>query len=371
MAVPRAVPWASWSEWEWVCESLFGSCGAERCAALARVRTWQLRGGVPHAVESTCLLVEVEAMGDGSTFRLAAAMAVTRCVNGLVDAGQTRQQAVSISVLADGLGLPGWVVDVRHGATHNALPSARVLRSACATLVSYLRGRYWDPQRQRLQDLRRVVDVEIDAWLARGVPSAAKKRAATLSGDFAALAPATLRHVAVPAIVAHSVLLKAPDPSVARAFLRALRAHWPPADASLVDALVAAADGAGGGGDGRDAKAAAAWLPVLLSAEWHGAKTGDALRRKLLDAGVDVQALWSRAVRDADASTSGLGEALAAVVAKAPPKKKRDRAALPSLEALEARLAKRRRPSEDGAPDDAPPPPRDEGAIWTRRATPT
>ena len=58
------------------------------------------------------------------------AAAVLRLVNGLVDPLQVGTYARPIASIAQQLGLPSWLVELRHAATHEDLPSIDLLREA-------------------------------------------------------------------------------------------------------------------------------------------------------------------------------------------------------------------------------------------------
>lgn len=58
------------------------------------------------------------------------ANAIIRMVNGLVDPLQIGAYARSIASIAIQLGLPLWLVELRHAATHEDLPSLELLRDA-------------------------------------------------------------------------------------------------------------------------------------------------------------------------------------------------------------------------------------------------
>jgi ribosomal biogenesis protein LAS1 len=58
------------------------------------------------------------------------AAAIIRLVNGLVDPLQLGAYARSIASIANQLGLPPWLVELRHAATHEDLPSLELLRQA-------------------------------------------------------------------------------------------------------------------------------------------------------------------------------------------------------------------------------------------------
>jgi ribosomal biogenesis protein LAS1 len=56
------------------------------------------------------------------------AAAIIRFVNGLVDPLQLGVYARSIASIANQIGLPAWLVELRHAATHEDLPSLELLR---------------------------------------------------------------------------------------------------------------------------------------------------------------------------------------------------------------------------------------------------
>jgi ribosomal biogenesis protein LAS1 len=91
---------------------------------------------LPHALESLLsILVAVQqdnASGTGSScslsLRQSYATALIRLVNGLVDPLQAGTYARSILSIAAQIGLPTWLVELRHAATHEDLPSLELLR---------------------------------------------------------------------------------------------------------------------------------------------------------------------------------------------------------------------------------------------------
>jgi len=79
--------------------------------------------------------------------RLAVGLFVVRFVNGFADAQQTGMYAQSVMELADRIGMPRLLVDVRHEAAHGSLPSVAMLRRCVVAAWEWLRVRYWVPQR--------------------------------------------------------------------------------------------------------------------------------------------------------------------------------------------------------------------------------
>lgn len=73
------------------------------------------------------------------------AMALTRFVNGQLDPLQTGQTARSIGSLAEGIGLPHALVQIRHQATHEHLPSWPTLHAAVMHALDWLHSVFWYP----------------------------------------------------------------------------------------------------------------------------------------------------------------------------------------------------------------------------------
>lgn len=157
--------------------------------ALNLAQVWRLRCGdrLPHAVESTIALSQSlwrlkqmdnnthyyqsdegttakrhdhrsDDMGNllgMSEIRYALATAVIRSINGLADVlQQQRREATSISILCKHLGIPSWLVDIRHDATHNKVPPLPMLEIAASTVLQYFRQVYWDKLREHTHKQR-------------------------------------------------------------------------------------------------------------------------------------------------------------------------------------------------------------------------
>ena len=127
--------------------------------AFDTVSVWKARAksgeGLPHAVESTYHLAHVYWRDRNhlntnnistTELRLSYSSAIVRTINGFADVlQQQRFVASSVSLLCSKLGIPAWIVDIRHEASHNALPSLGVLRLATCTLMEFLKTEYWIP----------------------------------------------------------------------------------------------------------------------------------------------------------------------------------------------------------------------------------
>ena len=98
---------------------------------------WKAITTLPHALESTLALLAAilqddlcQSLSSTLSLRQSYATAIIRMVNGLVDPLQVGAYARSISSIAAQLGLPSWLVELRHAATHEDLPSLELLRDA-------------------------------------------------------------------------------------------------------------------------------------------------------------------------------------------------------------------------------------------------
>ena len=155
----RLTPWRDAWELESVGRGLLSvlqlsSTSVEQ--ALDTVNVWRARShaieAIPHAIEATAALAHIywrdhiQGGASATELRLAYSSAVVRCINGFADAlQQQRFLAAPVSILCGQLGIPSWLVDIRHEASHNALPTLPVLRLATTTLLEYLEKEYWIP----------------------------------------------------------------------------------------------------------------------------------------------------------------------------------------------------------------------------------
>ncbi|KAK3680264.1 rRNA-processing protein las1 [Recurvomyces mirabilis] len=150
--------------------------------------TWKLRGNLPHAVDSTALLIDAQlhhhhhhhhqnpsqAPNPGiqqqqqpanSQFSLRAVYtaAFTRFITGFCDIGRARENRLdpsSMLEIARQISLPEEFVALRHEATHEEMPSLRRLVRATEEGLGWLWRVYWS----RLDD----VDVGLGAGEGRG-----------------------------------------------------------------------------------------------------------------------------------------------------------------------------------------------------------
>ncbi|KAF9229712.1 Las1-domain-containing protein [Gyrodon lividus] len=157
MRLPRRVPWAHIGELEQVCSWIYADEGDLEAKTLAinRLSAWKAVTALPHALESTLTILVAHLLDVTSqstqpakaalAARQAYAAAIIRMVNGFVDPLQVGAYARSIASIAAQLGLPSWLVELRHAATHEDLPSLELLREATRESLSWLLHNYFHP----------------------------------------------------------------------------------------------------------------------------------------------------------------------------------------------------------------------------------
>lgn len=149
-------PWRTQSDLLAVRQQLYNlnetpSGEGPRRAAVDRIMAWKLRGNLPHAVESTALLVDAILHHDLSvnsifSVRAVYSAAFTRFVTGFCDIGRNRERALepsSMLEIARQIDMPDEFVALRHEATHEDLPSVQRLVAVCGQALDWLWRAYW------------------------------------------------------------------------------------------------------------------------------------------------------------------------------------------------------------------------------------
>jgi len=155
---PRVLPWQDWAEWTETSKWLFAPDTDSRLRGVGRVKAWRARGRLPVAVDATASLLEVALLESGMGGNRSAlelrnlySMVIIRAINGLVEGLQTKFYAEPVNAVAARLGIPQWLVDLRHEATHASLPSLATLRMGAQHLLDWLYRGYWEKQAQDLE----------------------------------------------------------------------------------------------------------------------------------------------------------------------------------------------------------------------------
>ncbi|XP_022081634.1 ribosomal biogenesis protein LAS1L-like [Acanthaster planci] len=155
----RVVGWKNKREFEDVYECLYDVSAERKHDGLGKINAWKCRlaDKMSVAIECTATLVEATLMDENETepsrLQLIYCMAVIRFVNLITGFLQTKAQSQPVVSLAKEIGLPEWLVELRHDATHKHLPPLATLRRAARTGLAWLRENFWEKQcRSEAQD---------------------------------------------------------------------------------------------------------------------------------------------------------------------------------------------------------------------------
>ncbi|OAY74823.1 Ribosomal biogenesis protein LAS1L [Ananas comosus] len=162
----KLVPWSSWDQWDFVREHLFSPSPDSVAAALRRISAWRSRGSLPIPIDVTAAFVEAQqkdpffrkgpeddALTSEEMLASLYSMAIMRLVNCYVEHAH-KKTGRSISELADAVGIPRVLVDIRHESSHRDLPSLRLVRLASMKALDWLKSNYWEPQKNAIPDVR-------------------------------------------------------------------------------------------------------------------------------------------------------------------------------------------------------------------------
>ncbi|XP_072018390.1 ribosomal biogenesis protein LAS1L-like [Amphiura filiformis] len=148
----RLVGWINRLEWQTVFDRLYSDDVKLQQQAVDRISAWKSRFGdqIPVSIECSTSLVRAQIMdkcGDSAdAVQLAYSIAIIRFVNLITGREQIGLIRGSVSWLAKKVGLPSWMVDLRHEAVHKFMPSTAVLREGATYALDWLKVEYWEAQ---------------------------------------------------------------------------------------------------------------------------------------------------------------------------------------------------------------------------------
>ncbi|GAB6030666.1 hypothetical protein CHUAL_007522 [Chamberlinius hualienensis] len=152
-------PWFSVDERNAVLQKLYSNNLDEQAEALRYIDVWKSRiyPNVPSGIEVTSALAKAILLHenfklnpsdnlDDDHFLLLYGTAIIRFVNLVTECGQVTDYQIPIHTIAYKMGIPEWIVDLRHSATHSRLPSLEVLSVAARWAFNWLKSKYWDSE---------------------------------------------------------------------------------------------------------------------------------------------------------------------------------------------------------------------------------
>lgn len=144
----NTVPWRNWAEWKETYKMLYSDNSEEVLAGCRRVHAWEAKGLVPISVEITASIQEEL---HGQMNRRSLALSIIRFVNGVVDPDKTANYSIPIIEIGDNYGVPRYLIEMRHLATHGKLPSLEYLQTGALDSLKWLKDGYWKLQKNLLR----------------------------------------------------------------------------------------------------------------------------------------------------------------------------------------------------------------------------
>lgn len=173
------VPWINSTEFEEVYNGLFNGNIEAQKYAVERIYVWKSRCFVPVAIESTGALfrvaissIETKDMCASKVddLRNAYSLAIIRFVNHITEKAQVKMYMQPVHRIAEELGVPEWIVNLRHDATHRKLPALDLLKTAADCCIQWLKEEFWDKQIEGIASQEpitegKTISDEVDALL--------------------------------------------------------------------------------------------------------------------------------------------------------------------------------------------------------------
>ncbi|XP_062613649.1 uncharacterized protein LOC134275380 [Saccostrea cucullata] len=171
------VPWRDKEEFRQVYAGVFSEDLEPKQRAMAKMTTWQSRAlnKLPIAIESTMALCRAcishqLAMQEGTVHEnhlklvYEYSMGIIRFVNNITELGQTGRVRMAVHTIAGNFGIPNWIVEMRHSATHRTMPSLSELTAGTDWVLEWLKEDFWDAQLKIMETIKpkKSFDLEED-----------------------------------------------------------------------------------------------------------------------------------------------------------------------------------------------------------------
>lgn len=161
------VPWRNKAEFKVVYNGIYSDEIEPKKLAMEKMLTWQSRAlsKLPIAIESSMalcracvshLLAIEEGNFKDNYLKLVYeySMAIIRFVNNVTELGQTKMHRMPVHTIADSFGIPSWIVEMRHNATHRTMPSLSELTAGADWILEWLRLDFWDAQYKIMETIK-------------------------------------------------------------------------------------------------------------------------------------------------------------------------------------------------------------------------
>lgn len=144
----RQVAWSSTKEFFDVFEWFYSNNERKIERAINIVEIWKCRIGqhrIPRAVLSTASLRSAQHLNDVQSLGMAV-MRFVATVSGEEQDKNRYDYALPVHSVAARVGIPDWMVSMRHDIAHGMLPKLPMLQGACSCALEWLRENFWKKQ---------------------------------------------------------------------------------------------------------------------------------------------------------------------------------------------------------------------------------
>ena len=154
--IQGVTPWQNHKEWELVYKELYSGDRKLQQHALDKMGMWWCRYGDKLSsgiISSYELLGSMLSEKDCDIQRRDLSLALVRFVNFVTDKKQNKVFASNIVGIGKKLGIPEWMVEMRHSAVHQGgLPSIRMLKHGAKFALKWLQKNYWEAQTKGIEE---------------------------------------------------------------------------------------------------------------------------------------------------------------------------------------------------------------------------
>ena len=156
----KIVAWKNRQEWLNVYDLIYSLSDYE--TALAILNVWQVRvdkiaWGVVCTGNILSAKVLKQKLEDNSSLAVAyqntLSSSLTQFIGLAIEKEYKRGQGASMTYLGRDIDIPEEIIELRHACGHGKLPGIAVLEEACEFSFSWLKEKYWEPQKEQYKEV--------------------------------------------------------------------------------------------------------------------------------------------------------------------------------------------------------------------------
>ncbi|RNA09822.1 ribosomal biogenesis LAS1L [Brachionus plicatilis] len=194
MEIKQITNWLNWNEWKSVVEDAYNQDNNLDLykRALYKIIAWESRDNSTPATV-ICLKelliaklyqidLETTSIEQIYWYQSCLAMNIVRFVNFITELYQNKPKAIPVKTLAAEIGIPDWIVNLRHNATHYNLPSIELLENARDYLYKWLKEQYVDKYTETA--IEESKSEKVNAWILTSFKDYINERYKVFTNNF-------------------------------------------------------------------------------------------------------------------------------------------------------------------------------------------